>query len=261
MENLSNKWALITGASSGFGIEFAKLFAERKANLVLVARRTEPMKRLAEELRQKHSMQVVVEGMDLSRVGAGAELKARIDAHGLPVEILVNNAGYGLYGAFLDQPLEKITDMLHLNMITVTELTYAFAHDMVKRSSGHILLTASLLGYQAVPGYAAYAATKAYVLLFGEALHQELEPHGVVVTTLCPGISETSFGEVAGQKLSTLLKIMIMKPYPVAEAGVLAMLRRRATVVPGFLNKATVFLDRLMPRAMQRMILGKVVSG
>ena len=81
------------------------------------------------------------------------------------------------------------------------------------------------------------------------------------MTTLCPGISETSFGEVAGQKLSTLLKIMIMKPYPVAKAGVLAMLRRRATVVPGFLNKATVFLDRLMPRAMQRMILGKVVSG
>ena len=107
----------------------------------------------------------------------------------------MNNAGYGLYGAFLDQPLEKIANMLQLNMITVTELTYVFARDMVKRRSGYILLTASLLGYQAVPGYAAYAATKAYVLLFGEALHQELEPHGVAVTALCPGISETSLGK------------------------------------------------------------------
>jgi uncharacterized protein len=259
MDNLNGKWALVTGASSGFGIEFAKLLAERKANLVLVARRTEPMDSLAEELRQMHSVHVVVEGMDLSR--AGAELKARIDARGIPVETLVNNAGYGLYGAFLDQPLEKIANMLQLNMITVTELTYVFARDMVKRRSGYILLTASLLGYQAVPGYAAYAATKAYVLLFGEALHQELEPHGVAVTALCPGMSETSFGEVAGQKLSPLLRIMLMKPRPVAKAGVLAMLGRRATVVPGFLNKATVFLDRLMPRPMQRMILGKVVSG
>jgi len=261
MENLDKKWALVTGASSGFGVQFAKLLAERRANLVLVARRTEPMERLAEELRQRHSVQVVVEGMDLSRAGVGAELKARIDARGIAVEILVNNAGYGLYGAFLDQPLEKINNMLRLNMITVTELTYVFARDMVKRRSGHILLTASLLGYQAVPGYAAYAATKAYVLLFGEALHQELEPHGVAVTALCPGISETSFGEVAGQKLSPLLKMMLMKPQPVAKAGVLAMLGGRATVVPGFLNKATVFLDRLMPRPMQRMILGKVVSG
>ncbi len=261
MENLHNKWALVTGASSGFGVQFARLLAERKANLVLVARRTEPMETLAQELRQTHSVQVVIVGMDLSRAGVGAELKSRLDAHGIPIDILVNNAGYGLYGAFLDQPLEKITDMLQLNMITLTELTYIFARDMVKRRSGHILLTASLLGYQAVPGFAAYAATKGYVLLFGEALHQELEPHGIAVTALCPGVSATSFVEVAGQKLSPLLKMMIMKPHRVARAGVLAMLGRRATVVPGFLNKATVFLDRLMPRTLQRMILGKVVAG
>jgi short-subunit dehydrogenase len=143
--------------------------------------------------------------------------------------------------------LEKTIDMLQLNMITVTELSYVFARDMVKRRGGHILLTASLLGYQAVPGYAAYAATKAYVLLFGEALHQELQPHGVAVTALCPGMSATSFGEVAGQKLSPLLRVMIMKAHSVAKTGVLAMLKRKATVVPGFFNKSVVFLDRLMP--------------
>ncbi|HZN45580.1 MAG TPA: SDR family NAD(P)-dependent oxidoreductase [Nitrospiraceae bacterium] len=261
MEDLENRWALVTGASSGFGVQFANLLAERKANLVLVARRTEPMEKLAEELRQRHFVKVVVEGMNLARTGVGVELKSRLDARGIAIEILVNNAGYGLYGAFLDQPLEKTVDMLQLNMITVTELTYVFARDMVKRRGGHILLTASLLGYQAVPGYAAYAATKAYVLLFGEALHQELQPHGIAVTALCPGMSATSFGEVAGQRLSPLLRMMIMKPHPVAKAGVLAMLERRATVVPGFFNKAVVFLDRLMPRPMQRMILGKVIAG
>lgn len=166
-----------------------------------------------------------------------------------------------MHGSFLDQQLQKITDMMQVNMTTVTELTHAFARDMVKRGGGHILLLASLLGYQAVPGDAAYAATKAYVLLFGEALHRELEPHGVTVTALCPGLSATSFGEVAGQKLSPLLKMMIMEPHAVAKVGVLAMLGRRATVVPGFLNKATVFLDRLMPRSMQRTVLGKIMAG
>jgi short-subunit dehydrogenase len=261
MDDFSNKWALVTGASSGFGVQFAKLLAERKANLVLVARRTDPMERLAAELRQRHSVQVVVEGIDFSRAGAAAELKSRVDRRGVQIEILVNNAGYGLYGPFLDQPLEKITDMLRVNMLTVTELTHIFGQEMVKRRSGHILLTASLLGYQAVPGFAAYAATKAYVLLLGEALHQELEPHSVTVTALCPGTSTTSFVEVAGQRVSPLLKMMITTPEHVARVGVLAMLQRRATVVPGFLNKATVFFDRLMPRPMQRLIVGKVVAG
>src|SRR5262249_47535679 len=105
MEDFRSKWALVTGASSGFGAQFARLLAERKANLVLVARRTEPMERLAAELRQRHAVQVVVEGIDLSQAGVGAELKSRLDAGGIQVDILVNNAGYGLYGAFLDQPL------------------------------------------------------------------------------------------------------------------------------------------------------------
>ena len=261
MEHLRGKWALVTGASSGFGVEFARLLAERHANLVLVARRTEPMDKLAEELRRKHLVQVVVIGMDLSRAGVGPELKSDLDGRGIAIDVLVNNAGLGMYGSFLDQSLQKITEMMQVNMMTLTELTYVFARDMVKRGGGHILLLSSLLGYQAVPGYAAYAATKAYVLLFGEALHEELEPHAVVVTTLCPGLSATSFVEVAGQKLSPVLKMMIMKPHPVAKAGVLAMLGRRAAVVPGFFNKATVFLDRLMPRSMQRLVVGRVVAG
>jgi short-subunit dehydrogenase len=152
MMNFTDRWALVTGASSGFGVEFAKLLAERKLNLVLAARRAESMEVLAEELRRKYSVQVVVEAIDLSRAEAAAELKSRVDRRGIPIDILVNNAGYGLYGHFISQPLEKITDMLQLNIVTLTELTHLFAVDMAKRRRGHILLTASFLGYHAVPG-------------------------------------------------------------------------------------------------------------
>jgi len=184
MKNLQGKWALVTGASSGLGIEFAKLSAERNANLVLVARRTEPMEQLAEALRKERSVQVLVIGVDLSQPGAAAELKAQLDARGIGIEVLVNNAGFGMYGEFIDQPIEKITEMMRLNIMALTELTHVFGREMANRGHGQILLVASVLGYQAVPGYAAYAASKAYVLLLGEALHQELSPRGVSVTTV-----------------------------------------------------------------------------
>lgn len=160
MSTLQGKWALVTGASSGLGVEFAKLFAERRANLVLVARRMEPMNRLAEELTRKHSVRIVVIGMDLSRPGAAAELKSDLDARGIAIGSLVNNAGYGMYGGFLDQKLEAISGMMRVNMLSLTELTHIFGRDMVKRREGQILMLASLLGYQAVPGYAAYAQAR-----------------------------------------------------------------------------------------------------
>jgi short-subunit dehydrogenase len=208
-------------------MEFATLLAERKANLILAARRTEPMEKLAEQLWQEHRVSVVVEGIDLSIAGAGAELKLRLDKRGIVVDVLVNNAGLGLYGSFLEQPLPKTLAMLHLNIVALTELTHILAVDMVKRRTGHILLVASLLGYQATPGYAAYAASKGYVLLFGEALQTELKPHGVNVTVLSPGPTSTSFGKAAGQKDTAALRLLMMKPRPVAGAGILAMLRRR----------------------------------
>jgi len=261
MENLKGKWAVVTGASSGFGVEFAKLLAERDANLVLVARRTEPMARLAEQLKKRYFVNLAVEGLDLSQGGAGAELKCRLDKQGISVDVLVNNAGFGLYGNFVGQPLSKLLEMLQLNMFAVTELTHVFAAEMVKRRSGHILLVASLLGYQATPGYAAYAASKGYVLLFGEALHAELKPHGVNVTVLSPGAALTSFGEVAGQNNTFILRTLMMEPSRVARAGISAMLSRRASVVAGSLNKIVAFSNRLTPRQIQRMVMQKVMSG
>src|SRR5215468_9998721 len=259
MDNVSGKWALVTGASSGFGVEFAKLLAERKANLVLAARRTEPMERLSEQLRQRHRVQVVVEGINLGAPGAAAELISRLDRRDIAIDILLNNAGHGLYGEFVDQPLQKTLEMLQVNLTSLTELT--FASDMKKRRSGHILLTASLLGYQAVPGYAAYAASKGYVLLFGEALHAELQPFNVSVTVLSPGATATSFGAIAGQRNTTALRMLMMEPLPVATTGILAMLRRKKSVVAGILNKLVVFSNRLMPRPLQSLVMRKVMSG
>ena len=261
MKNLQGKWVLVTGASSGLGVEFAKLFAERNANLVLVARRTGPMEQLAEELRRAQSVQHLVIGMDLSRPGAAAELKAQLDARGIGIEVLVNNAGFGMYGEFLDQSVEKITEMMRLNIMTLTELTHIFGQEMANRGHGQILLVASVLGYQAVPGYAAYAASKGYVLLLGEALHQELAPRGVSVTTVSPGRTATDFGAIAGEKSSLLLNALTMKPRVVAKTGLLAAMRDKASVVPGFLNKVNVFTDRVMPRSMQRIVFGKVMAG
>jgi short-subunit dehydrogenase len=175
--------------------------------------------------------------------------------------ILVCNAGHGLYGEFVDQPLQKTLDMLQVNLMALTELTHIFASDMKRRRAGHILLIASLLGYQAVPGYAAYAASKGYVLLFGEALHSELKSFGVSVTVLCPGATATSFGAVAGQRNTAALRMLMMEPQPVATTGILAMLRRKTSVVAGIFNKAVVFSHRLTPRPLQSLVMRKVMSG
>jgi short-subunit dehydrogenase len=261
MDDVKGKWALVTGASSGFGVEFANLLAEEGANLVLVARRTEPMEQLAERLRRDHRVDVVVEGKDLAAPGAGVELKSRLDRRGIAVDVLVNNAGFGLYGDFVDEPLDRVLEMVRLNVLTVTELTHCFAADMAKRGTGHILLIASILGYQATPGYAAYGASKAFVLLLGEALHAELEPRGVCVTVLSPGPASTSFGEVAGQRNGYVVRMLTMKPQPVARSGILAMLRRRSSVVAGSLNRLVVFTSRLTPRRVQRSVMQRVLSG
>jgi short-subunit dehydrogenase len=219
------------------------------------------MERLAEQLRREHRVEVAVEAMDLSAAGAVVELKGLLDRRGIAVDVLVNNAGFGMYGDFVDQPLDRVLEILRLNVLTMTELTRRFAADMVKRRTGHILLIASILGYQATPGYAAYGASKAFVLLFGESLHAELEPHGVYVTVLSPGPASTSFGEVAGQRNGHVVRMLMMKPEPVARSGILAMLRRRSSVVAGSLNKVVVFTSRLTPRRMQRSVMQRVLSG
>ncbi len=157
--NFTGKRALITGASSGIGVEFADLLAAQKVNLVLAARRREPMEELAAGLRRKYGVDVVVEPIDLASPGAAARLKNSLDERSISIDILVNNAGYGLQGDFLETPIERTVDMIQLNVTALTELSHLFGRDMAERGSGHILLVASLLAFQAVPSFAAYAAT------------------------------------------------------------------------------------------------------
>lgn len=254
MTDMHGKWSLITGASSGFGVDFAHLLAAAGSHLVLVARRIEPMQALAAELQQKHGIQVTVIGQDLATPGVGQLLKGQLDAAGIAIDLLVNNAGYGLFGEFLEQPLARTLDMLQLNMLSLTELTHAFAGDMVKRGSGQILLIASIGAYQATPTYAAYSASKSYVLLFGEALHEELKHKGVTVTVLSPGITATNFLTVSGQKPTLYQRLVMMQSRPVAKIGLDALAKRRAAIVPGWLNTITAWSNRLMPRFLQRIV-------
>ncbi|MGE0423819.1 MAG: SDR family NAD(P)-dependent oxidoreductase [Reyranellaceae bacterium] len=260
MKGFDGKRALITGASSGLGLEFANLLAAQKVNLVLVARRQKPMEELAAELRRKYGIDVLVEVIDLASPGAAGHLKSRLDAQSITIDILLNNAGYGLHGDFQETPIGRTVDMIQLNITTLTELTHLFGRDMAKRRSGHILLVASLLAFQAVPGYAAYAATKAYVLALGEALHDEFRPHGVVVTSLCPGHTATGFDAAAGATASPLLRLLTMKPQPVAASGIRALFQGRATVVAGLPNKMVAFSNRLTPRAMQRATMRRIMG-
>ena len=247
-------WALITGASSGFGVDFAHELSAQGSHLVLVARRVEPMQALAGELERQHGIQVKVIGMDLARPGVGAELLARVQAEGIDIETLVNNAGYGLFGEFLEQPLQRTLDMLQLNMMSLTELTHAFGGAMARRGSGQILLVASIGGYQATPSYAAYSASKSYVLLLGEALHEELRARGVRVTVLSPGITATEFLKVSGQKATLYQRLVMMRSRPVVQIGLRALARGQASVVPGWLNAITAWSNRLTPRSLQRKI-------
>jgi short-subunit dehydrogenase len=186
-----NSWVLVTGASSGFGEEFARQYAEQGHSLVLVARRLDRLQTLAESLHQRYRVDVVVEQVDLSDVEATIQLHQRLRERGIAIDILINNAGHGLQGPFVDSQLDAAMAMVQLDVASLTAVTHVFAQDMRTRGRGKILLVASLLAYQGVQNFAVYAAAKAYVLRLGEALHREFKRDGVTVTTLCPGMSDT----------------------------------------------------------------------
>jgi hypothetical protein len=212
------------------------------------------MQALAAELERTHGVSVKVIGMDLARAGVGVELLVRLDGEGIVVDTLINNAGYGLFGEFVKQPLERTLDMLQLNMLTLTELTHAFGGAMAQRGAGRILLVASIGGYQATPTYAAYSASKSYVLLFGEALHEELRTRGVTVTVLSPGMTATEFLKVSGQKATLYQRLVMMRSRPVVRIGLRALDRGRGSIVPGWLNAVTAWSNRAMPRSVQRKV-------
>ena len=261
MTTNGDAWVLITGASSGFGEEFARQYAQQGHSLVLVARRLERLQALAEALRQQYRVDVVVEQVDLSQVAAVIQLHRRLRERGIAIDILVNNAGHGLQGPFLDMQLDAALAMLQLDVASLTAVTHVFAQDMRTRGRGRILLVASLLAFQGVENFAVYAAAKAYVLRLGEALHRELKRHGVTVTTLCPGMSDTGFAKAAQQKVTPALKLLMMQPAPVVRAGIRALEAGRISVVPGWANKATVIFAWATPRWLHQAIVSRIMNA
>jgi short-subunit dehydrogenase len=261
MQTLQNQWALVTGASNGLGVDFARILAERGVNLVLAARRGDTLEKLAQELRTSHGIQAEVEAIDLSGQSSADELFGRLQARDRQIDILINNAGFGVFGELDKASYAQIGEMLNLNIVTLTRLTKLFGDEMVRRRCGHILLVSSIGGYQATPTYAAYSASKAYVLLFGEALNEEWKKHDVKVATLCPGVTQTAFLAVSGQEPTFYQRLLMMQSRPVAEIGITAMLAGTPSVLPGLANKLTVFFNRLTPRGVQAKIAYRLMKN
>jgi short-subunit dehydrogenase len=243
--------ALITGASAGIGLELAKRFAAGGYALALTARRGDELTRIADDLKAKYGVPVHVFPIDLSEVGGPAKLYEQVTAAGLTIDVLVNNAGFGTLGPFLDTPLEQELAMVRLNVSALVELTGRFVPAMRARGSGRVLNVASVAAFQPGPYMAIYYATKAFVLSFSEALWDELRKTGVTVTCLCPGPVRTEFAERAGMTETNLFTGRnVMSVEAVCDAGYRATLKGKRLVVPGFLNRVLIFLVRLAPRRM-----------
>ncbi len=251
MHTLAGHWALVTGASSGIGADVARELAARGLHCILVARRRERLEALASELSARHGVQSRVEVADLAAPGAADALVARLDAAELAVSVLINNAGFGTYGPFVDMPAERLGEMLRLNVLALTELTHRLAPRMVARRMGYIMNVASIGGYLPVPGYAAYAATKAFVRNFTEALDAELAGTGVHALSVSPGNTATEFASTAGTVMSDFGLKTAMTSATCARIAVRAMLRGRRSVVTGRLNALMMWLLRFMPRRTQ----------
>ena len=243
--------ALITGASAGLGVEFARQLAARGQRLVLAARRKDRLDALAAELGNARAVAI-----DLGKAGAAAELMRDLESAGETLDLLVNNAGFGLGGRFADLDAARQREMIDLNIGALTDLCRLAAPQMIARRSGAILNVASTAAFQPGPGMAVYFATKAYVLSFSEALHEELKPHGIKVSCLCPGPTRTEFGAVAGFGEEGAFDRLSMDAAPVVEAGLRALDRNDAVIVPGFVNKVGAASTRFVPRPIVRRIAG-----
>jgi uncharacterized protein len=240
--------ALVTGASSGIGLELAKLLAADGHDLILVARRVEALETLAAEVRAAHGVAVHVWPADLAAPRAPEELEARAAAAGLAVDVLINNAGFGALGEFADLPLDRQLGIVDVNLRALTEMTHRFLQPMRKRRSGRIMMVASVAGFLPGPYMAVYYASKAYLQSFSLALAEELAGSGVTVTCVCPGYTATEFQAVADMNgVDRLGRLQPMTAAAVARIGYRALMSGRRLVVTGWKNRIGTLLMRFMP--------------
>ena len=249
--DLNGRVALVTGASAGLGTEFARLFARDGHDVILVARSEGPLRKLAEELTAAHRARCEVIAADLADPASCGRVHAEVQRRGLQVDFLVNNAGFGSSGAFLDQDLTSEVGMVEVNVAALLRLCHLFGREMRARGHGRILNIASSAGFQPGPYMATYFATKAFVVMFSQALSYELKDSGVTVTCHCPGATATSFAQRAGNQNSKLFQRPgVATAADVAAHAYSAMLRGEALSIHGLPNQIGVFLSRLAPRSL-----------
>jgi short-subunit dehydrogenase len=255
------KTVLITGASSGIGREMAQIFAEHQYRPVLVSRRKGMLDIVAEDIKRSTFIDSVVIPIDLSKPQSADELVEILRKKDIYIDVLVNNAGFGDFSAFQNASLSKMEDMINLNMLTLTKLCRLLAPDMVANGFGHIVNIASTAAFQPIPNFAVYAATKAYVLNFSEALAFELKPLGVHVTTICPGATKSEFQETAGMQDSHQMFLNAPLSYMVAEFAFEAMMKRKRVAIYGSKNRFLTFMQRFSPRKLVIRMAGKMTKA
>lgn len=251
--------SLITGASSGIGEVFARRLAARGRNVLLVARSEEKLVTLCNELGRSNSIRAQHVALDLSLPESPARLFEETEKRGLSIDLLVNNAGFGSFGDFAKADLARELNMIDLNVKALVELTYRFLQPMRERKQGAIINVASTAAFQGVPFMATYAATKACVLSFSEALWEENRPHGIKVMALCPGVTETNFFEAAhGQKPPARAS---QTPEEVVDTALRGLARGKSHIISGWINRAMTESERLVPRSLVTRMAGRMMRG
>ena len=248
--------ALITGASSGIGLEIARVLASQNYDLIICARREKELEDLSVEIINKYEVNCEVIIADLT-TKEGVDLLVENSEE---VDILVNNAGFGILGDHFDMQLERQLQMIELNIHALTRLSHVFGNLMVKKGKGRIMNVASIASYISGPTFAVYCATKAYVLSYSRALHKELKNKGVTVTALCPGYVTTGFQEVAGMELSKMEKLTAVPVKKVAEIAVKSMHKGKREVMPGIVNKPLPLVTKITPMWLQLIIVKWVLK-
>ncbi len=254
------KTVLITGASSGIGKELAYVFARRNYSLVITARRKDRLEAIKKDIQSVYNVSVDIFEMDLSVNNNAEKLYNNIKNKAHQIDVLINNAGFGIKGGFQEIDIKKEEDMLILNMVILTRLTRLFGKDMIETGGGHIINVASTAAFQPVPKMAAYAATKAYVLSFSEAIAYELKDDNIRVTAICPGATQSEFAEVAGFNAEKNLTTNGPTSREVAEFTYQMMEKGKVTAVHGLKNQVMSFAVRFTPRKLATLIAGKIIE-
>lgn len=248
-DTTNGRYALITGATSGIGYELAKLFAGDGYNLILVARSEQDLQQKASEFSQQYGIEALTIAKDLFRHNAAFELYEEVKQKNITVDVLVNDAGQGQYGLFVEQDIERLQELIQLNVVSLTVLTHKFLQDMVARNEGKILQLGSIASQLPGPWQAVYHATKAYVLSFTEALISELKDSAVSLTVLQPGATDTDFFNKAEMQESKITDSKMSDPVQVAKDGYEALMSGDDKVISGMKNKIMVGMSNVMPES------------